>query len=115
MSSTFLQFAVGTLVGLGFELLAGARDVFSGVEAFWCWLLTKFLDFIQATLIDVIELLPCGDWFSLEQLTTFLTQYAGLNMIVPVYALTLIFLAWLTFQLIWIPVRVILLLIPGVW
>lgn len=114
MWNIVLYYLVGGIAGLGFELVGAALDMFEGLQGFWCWVMTTFLDFVQESAVAGISALPFGGFFDLADVTKGAALFVGTNEIMPVFELGAIALVWLSYQFVWIAVRTVLKLVPGI-
>lgn len=101
----------GAVIGLGFELVGASLDTFVGLAAWWCWFMNNFLMWVQEWLIYGIDSLPGGGWFSLAEVYELYRRLVELDELVPIVLFGQLALTYVSFMIIWLPVRTVLRLI----
>lgn len=110
----FTAAASGFASGIGREGLAAlAMDVYDGMVGFACWLVTSFADMATYAFVTVLRSMP-GGWVeqsTVDVLTGRLYEVDAWFPVVDVLNVTQVFISFL---FVYVAVRIVLRLIPGI-
>ncbi len=105
------EVVLGASFGLGFELAGQSLNVFEGVQGFFCWIMTRFLDMVEEAMYEGVELLPGGGFVSLQDLQGALGLFKTVDEYMPLTEWLGLVLIWWTFWFLWLGARTILRLV----